>query len=381
MKLPPRVALLACLALASCGAPAPDSGSTDLAKNARLRAFETWGDEWFEVNPGGEVPAYDRFRSKRADDGGGQGWIVACERFMAARHGILVERTETRIDDTSSLAVRESAYELKDGPWHRKAIVTFRGSSAASVVDFDSTADKAVRQQFHDKHTWSRELPAGTCPYVLVPKRVELMALEGIDRLDLPILIAGDVSTATIQFAGIEGVEFEGHKVDARRFEISETGEGVTRIFWVNLEHGLVQIGNGKTSISRRVTGDVMERAFQAEFARQAREDEAELKWRENHPEGKANPAYEVRVKMKFQKDGEKVTYEVNDSAAADWDEFKAAFKKETATGRKRTGEVLIIIDARPDVPWKHVIEIMDHCKTNGLDRVELAAPMPGDWK
>jgi biopolymer transport protein ExbD len=40
-----------------------------------------------------------------------------------------------------------------------------------------------------------------------------------------------------------------------------------------------------------------------------------------------------------------------------------------------------VIIDAWPEVPWKDVINVMDICKRNKLDKVELAAPMPGQWK
>ncbi|NUN49633.1 MAG: biopolymer transporter ExbD [Candidatus Brocadiae bacterium] len=37
-----------------------------------------------------------------------------------------------------------------------------------------------------------------------------------------------------------------------------------------------------------------------------------------------------------------------------------------------------VIVDAEPKVPWAKVIEVMDICKLNKLDKVELAAPMPG---
>jgi biopolymer transport protein ExbD len=37
-----------------------------------------------------------------------------------------------------------------------------------------------------------------------------------------------------------------------------------------------------------------------------------------------------------------------------------------------------VIIDAEPAVPWHEVIKVMDICKKNKLDKVELAAPMPG---
>ena len=40
-----------------------------------------------------------------------------------------------------------------------------------------------------------------------------------------------------------------------------------------------------------------------------------------------------------------------------------------------------VIIDAEPKVPWKEVIKVMDICKQHKLEKVELAAPMPGAWK
>lgn len=40
-----------------------------------------------------------------------------------------------------------------------------------------------------------------------------------------------------------------------------------------------------------------------------------------------------------------------------------------------------VIVDADPKVPWKDVILVMDICKRNKLEKVELAAPMPGQWK
>ncbi|NUN49632.1 MAG: biopolymer transporter ExbD [Candidatus Brocadiae bacterium] len=37
-----------------------------------------------------------------------------------------------------------------------------------------------------------------------------------------------------------------------------------------------------------------------------------------------------------------------------------------------------VIVDAEPRVPWTKVVEVMDICKLNRLDKVELAAPIPG---
>jgi biopolymer transport protein ExbD len=50
-----------------------------------------------------------------------------------------------------------------------------------------------------------------------------------------------------------------------------------------------------------------------------------------------------------------------------------------TALERKRVVEprANAIIDAFPDVPWKDVINVLDLCKANRIDHVELAGPMP----
>lgn len=39
--------------------------------------------------------------------------------------------------------------------------------------------------------------------------------------------------------------------------------------------------------------------------------------------------------------------------------------------------EAPAIVDARADVPWKDVIKVLDLCKANRIDKVELAEPMP----
>jgi biopolymer transport protein ExbD len=36
-----------------------------------------------------------------------------------------------------------------------------------------------------------------------------------------------------------------------------------------------------------------------------------------------------------------------------------------------------VIIDAQPGVPWKDVIHVLDLCKVNGLEKVELAGVTP----
>jgi biopolymer transport protein ExbD len=41
-------------------------------------------------------------------------------------------------------------------------------------------------------------------------------------------------------------------------------------------------------------------------------------------------------------------------------------------------GDIPVIIDAQPHVPWKEVINVMNICKKNSLEKIEFAAPMPG---
>src|SRR5688500_14856683 len=44
----------------------------------------------------------------------------------------------------------------------------------------------------------------------------------------------------------------------------------------------------------------------------------------------------------------------------------------------KKKEDVPIIIDAFPTVPWRDVIMVMNTCKVRGLEKIEFAAPMPG---
>ena len=39
--------------------------------------------------------------------------------------------------------------------------------------------------------------------------------------------------------------------------------------------------------------------------------------------------------------------------------------------------DVPVIIDGAPEIPWKHVVSVLDRFKKNRIDRVELAQPMP----
>ena len=41
-------------------------------------------------------------------------------------------------------------------------------------------------------------------------------------------------------------------------------------------------------------------------------------------------------------------------------------------------GDIPVIIDAERLVPWKSVINVMNICKKNDLQKIEFAAPMPG---
>lgn len=46
--------------------------------------------------------------------------------------------------------------------------------------------------------------------------------------------------------------------------------------------------------------------------------------------------------------------------------------------GAKGKTDVPVIIDAEKLVPWKSVINVMNICKRNNLEKIEFAAPMPG---
>jgi biopolymer transport protein ExbD len=101
------------------------------------------------------------------------------------------------------------------------------------------------------------------------------------------------------------------------------------------------------------------------------------------HGDPVPNPILEeVRVFMKYEEATNEVIRKVNAKMVASDDELaelmKSGIEKFHSLGKKETP---VIIDAEPKVPWFEVIKVMDICKKNGLDKVELAAPMPGAWK
>ena len=72
------------------------------------------------------------------------------------------------------------------------------------------------------------------------------------------------------------------------------------------------------------------------------------------------------------------VTRRVNSNIVASDEELLglvlAALSRFQALGKT---DVPVILDATPGVPWKEVIRVMDLCKRNRIEKIELAAPMP----
>jgi biopolymer transport protein ExbD len=54
-----------------------------------------------------------------------------------------------------------------------------------------------------------------------------------------------------------------------------------------------------------------------------------------------------------------------------------ASYADYEKTGKAKA-DVPVIIDAFPTVPWKDVIQVMNCCKMRGLEKIQFAAPMPG---
>jgi len=86
----------------------------------------------------------------------------------------------------------------------------------------------------------------------------------------------------------------------------------------------------------------------------------------------------EVRVFMKYDAGTGNVLRKVN-AKPVESDTDLAAMLVEGISKYKSLGrpDTPVIIDAEPEVPWKDVIHVMDLCKVNKLEKVELAAPMP----
>jgi biopolymer transport protein ExbD len=51
----------------------------------------------------------------------------------------------------------------------------------------------------------------------------------------------------------------------------------------------------------------------------------------------------------------------------------KAAWDELVSAGKKAS----VIIDAEPTVPWRDVLEVLDRCRVDGIDKVEFAQAMP----
>ena len=88
----------------------------------------------------------------------------------------------------------------------------------------------------------------------------------------------------------------------------------------------------------------------------------------------------EVRVFMKW--DGQATIRKVNaQMIGSDQEMGDVLFERIEKFHSLNRPDTPVIIDADPQVPWKDVIRVMDICKQRKLDKVELAAPMPGQWK
>lgn len=90
----------------------------------------------------------------------------------------------------------------------------------------------------------------------------------------------------------------------------------------------------------------------------------------------------EVRVFMKWDPTTNSTLRKVN-AQMVNSDEELGSILVERIEKFKSLGrpDTPVIVDALPEVPWKDVIKVMDICKLNKLEKVELAAPMPGAWK
>ena len=96
------------------------------------------------------------------------------------------------------------------------------------------------------------------------------------------------------------------------------------------------------------------------------------------HPEWTDVPLEEIRVIMTCDPAVGEVTRRVNSNIVASDEELLglvlAALSRFQALGKT---DVPVILDATPGVPWKEVIRVMDLCKRNRIEKIELAAPMP----
>ncbi|MCC6741997.1 MAG: biopolymer transporter ExbD [Planctomycetia bacterium] len=85
----------------------------------------------------------------------------------------------------------------------------------------------------------------------------------------------------------------------------------------------------------------------------------------------------EVRVLMIWDAATQSSRRQVGNIAVTSDAEFvsvvRAGLARHAGAGRNAP----VIIDAKPDVPWKDVVRVLDVCKSNRIEKVELAEPMP----
>ncbi|MCE9583511.1 MAG: biopolymer transporter ExbD [Planctomycetes bacterium] len=90
----------------------------------------------------------------------------------------------------------------------------------------------------------------------------------------------------------------------------------------------------------------------------------------------------EVRVFMKWDSATGLLTRKVNAQLIGSDEEMGAILQERIEKFKSlNRPDTPVIVDADPNVPWKDVITVMDICKSRKLEKVELAAPMPGQWE
>ncbi len=91
----------------------------------------------------------------------------------------------------------------------------------------------------------------------------------------------------------------------------------------------------------------------------------------------------EIRIFVRFNEkaadSSQAVSRAIGARAVTDDNNLREVLRALVSTNKQAgLGEVPVIIDAEPLVPWKDVIGVMNICKRNALEKIEFAAPLPG---